>query len=234
MIKTVDFTVEEMLIHHLIVKTAGLKDVTLLNGKLGIAIAFFEYGSFVKNSVYTDFADDLIDGFLSTIHDRMSFVFSSGLTGIGWGIEYLIQKGFVVADSNQICGDLDTLIMRTDACRIKDMSLTSGLEGILHYIFMRIQGACRQNNTIPFDTAYLSDVHKALQAVSTEECTERFYRLINKFHIYMNNGVYDYDHDLLSLIEVRDVDEKDVLVAKLGLNGGLAGKLLDMAINRKK
>jgi hypothetical protein len=175
----------------------------------------------------------LIDGFLSQVNDRTPFVFSSGLSGIGWGIEYSIQQGFVACDSNQVCGDLDALVMRTDLRRVKDVTVASGMEGVLHYVLMRIKGAVMQNNPVPFDAGYLSVVREALASVPTDRRPERFSHLTAQFLSFIETGVCEYTPDLLALIEVAAFGEKDILQAKLGLNGGLAGRLLAIAMNQK-
>jgi hypothetical protein len=229
----VDFSFEEQLIHQLTLKSNRMKEASLFHGKLGVAIAFFEYGRFSENKVYTAFADELIDGFLSQVNDRTPFVFSSGLSGIGWGVEYLIQRGFVACDSNQVCADLDALVMRTDLRRVKDLTVASGMEGVLHYVLMRIKGAAMQNNPVPFDAGYFSILREALASVPADRQTERFTHLTAQFLSFMETGVCPYEPDLLALIEAAGFEEKDILQAKLGLNGGLAGRLLAMAMNQK-
>ncbi|MDR0749770.1 MAG: hypothetical protein LBF62_09390 [Tannerellaceae bacterium] len=172
MLQTVDFTLEQFITHHLVLKTVGVQDYSLFNGKLGISIAFFEYGKYLKNQLYLDFADELIDDFLSKINNRMSYGLSTGLSGIGWGIEYMIQKGFVKCDSNQVCEDIDNMVMCTDIKRIKDWSLETGIEGILHYLLARITGSHRQNNPIPFDSLYLENIYEKLLSIPVTEISE--------------------------------------------------------------
>ena len=65
----------------------------------------------------------------------------TGLCGIGWGIEYLIQNGFMEGDSNEILTEIDKKVMERDLRRIKDLSLETGLMGISSYINIRINNA---------------------------------------------------------------------------------------------
>lgn len=46
--------------------------------------------------------------------------FCSGLSGVGWGVEYLIQNKFVDADSDELLEDIDAKIMEWDVRRIKN------------------------------------------------------------------------------------------------------------------
>ena len=58
-IEYVQFTLEEQIIHHLILNAYSLKRNGLFYGKLGIAIVFFECGKYWNNHVYTDYAIEL-------------------------------------------------------------------------------------------------------------------------------------------------------------------------------
>lgn len=234
MLQIVDFTLEQSIIHHLLLKTVGIEDYSLFNGKLGISIAFFEYGKYSKNQIYIDFADELIDNFLSKINHRMFYELSTGLSGIGWGIEYMIQKEFVEYDSNQACKDIDNMVMCVDIKRIKDWSLETGIEGILHYLLARITGSHRQNNPIPFDSLYLKNVCEVLFSIPTVEISDNLNLLIEKFNSFIDNGICDYRLDISRIIDYASFEEKDILQARLGLQRGLAGKLLNIVMNKNK
>lgn len=65
----------------------------LLDGKLGASIFFYLYADYSGEELYNGFAKELIEevgGQLDTIN---TFDFTKGLTGIGWGLEYLYHNG---------------------------------------------------------------------------------------------------------------------------------------------
>ena len=225
------FKFEESLIHHIILKMINFNNYGLLNGKIGIAIAFFNYGKYSKNKVLTELADELIDGILTKINKKIGIGLDNGFSGIGWGIEYLIQKNFVEADSNKACKDIDEIIMETDVRRMYDLSLKTGIEGVMHYVLARIKGALMQNNDIPFDELYLNDIQKTLLKINKTSTAPSLFSLIEKFDEFINKGVCNYELYIESLIEYIDIKENDIINAKLGLNEGLAGKLLHIAIH---
>lgn len=97
------------------------------------------------------------------------FSFASGLSGIGWGVEYLIQNGFVEGEGVEICEEIDQKIMKTDPRRIVDMSLDTGFEGILHYVVYHLQGAFKQNIRLPFDERYLSDLYAVCKLLKEQK-----------------------------------------------------------------
>ena len=91
----------------LLLNGSFINNLGLLNGKMGIAIFFYQYSRFTNNKVYLDFAGQLIDEIYEEIYYGMSADFANGLTGIGWGIEYLIKNGFVEADRDETLKEID-------------------------------------------------------------------------------------------------------------------------------
>ena len=79
----------------------------LTNGKMGIAIALFRYGRLSGELAYEEVASELLDDVCQNLNYSMPISFNDGLCGIGWGIEYLIQHGYVDADSDEILRDID-------------------------------------------------------------------------------------------------------------------------------
>jgi hypothetical protein len=75
----------------LLINSSFIDNPGLLNGKTGISIFFYEYGRYLNNKVYTDYAGELIDEIYEEIAINTPLNFAGGLTGIGWGIEYLIR-----------------------------------------------------------------------------------------------------------------------------------------------
>ena len=183
--------------NHLIMNASFLTDLGLYHGKMGIVLFFAHYGRYTGEILYDDFAGELLDEIYSEIHTDMPINFESGLCGIGWGIEYLLENGFMEGDSNEILSEIDAKIMERDLRRIKDLSFRTGLEGISCYIQKRIDSTFRKKDTMPFDDIYLSDWHTVAG------------KLNEKFEIS-------------SLLETIP-DGDDLLTWKLGLDCGCAG-----------
>lgn len=91
--------------------------------------------------IYDDFAGELLEEICENIPETLPINLETGLCGIGWGIEYLIQNGFMEGDSNEILTEIDKKVMERDLRRIKDLSLETGLMGISSYINIRINNA---------------------------------------------------------------------------------------------
>lgn len=155
---TTIFTEEERMIHRLLLESSFLTNLGLLHGKMGAAIFFYEYARRTGHPLFTECADDLLEDLWNEVNTYTPVDFANGLVGIGWGIEYLIQQGFVEAPKD-IFEEIDRRIMETDIRRITNFSLETGLTGLLHYIMARIQGAIRRKISIPFDSLYRLDIY---------------------------------------------------------------------------
>ncbi|MDR2917345.1 MAG: hypothetical protein LBV74_21335 [Tannerella sp.] len=222
------FTIEEEIMHHLMLQSFSLKRNGLLYGKLGIAIAFFEWGRRCNNRVYTDFATELNKDLPARIDERVTCDFATGLCGFGWGVEYMVQQRF--ADCNRICEEIDQRVMAVDIRRMNNFSLESGLEGFLHYILIRLAGTGSQNkNVMPFDDLYLKDTYNRLQSLPEELISNNLHRLKQAFISCMDAGSSDYKPDICSFTNDLELNGKeDILSAKPGLADGLAGKIIRM------
>jgi len=218
------FTIEEEIIHHLMMQTACNKRNGLLYGRMGIVLAFFELGKYLNNVVYTDFAYELKNSILKKVNDTVPLDFATGLCGIGWGLEYIMQNQLTSSDNKEICILIDQKIMMLNMRRITDFSFETGLEGFLHYILSRIKGTVMRQTPNPFDEFFLKDVVSQLQSLPDEIMS---IEIKQKFISYIDTGVLTYKQDILqftSNIEIKNVE--DILSTKLGLADGLTGKLM--------
>ena len=98
---------EERLVNHLILHSNDCLNIGLLDGKMGIALVLFHYARVYKSREFRFVAEYLLDQVIFSLTSRTSIGFADGLTGIGWGIEYLIQNGYMKGDSADICEVID-------------------------------------------------------------------------------------------------------------------------------
>jgi lantibiotic modifying enzyme len=194
---------EEMLTriaNHLIINASFLSDPGLIHGKMGIALFFVHYARYTGNTCYDDFAGELIDEVTEEIHKSMSVDFESGLSGIGWGINYLLKNGFMEGDPNTIFSDIDKKIMEINVSRMMDASVRTGLKGISYYIEKRIEQSAKKRNA--FDGIFLEDYLSAKQ----------------KHNISVPN-----EAEILSAIYNETPKNEDITKWQLGLENGCAG-----------
>lgn len=192
--------------NHLILHSSNLEDVGLFHGKMGIVLFFAHYARYTNMTAYDDFADELLDEVANNISNTLPINMESGLCGIGWGIEYLIQNGFMNGDSNEILANIDKKIMERDLRRVKDLSLETGLIGISYYIKSRIKKLPFNKENDSFDYTYLSEWESIAKELN-------IYNSLNILSIIKKETVY-----------------KDSTILNLGLSDGCTGYGLKIII----
>ncbi len=201
-------------------------NIGLLNGKMGIAIFFYHYARHTNKHIYDDFAGELIDEIYKEIHMDSPRDFKDGLSGIAWGIEYLIQNSFIEADTDEVLEELDVQILERDVRKIKDISLETGLKGIAHYVISRCGNRSKPNPYISRE--YIQDLSIALRSheKKEDECILLACRL-NELNKQVPLG-----NDLLKSLLNKRKSGKNIrfeTVQSLGIaNNGLVGVGLDL------
>ena len=196
--------------------------IGLLTGQTGIVLTIANYARQYDSPMLEDVADFLMSNVTDKISKFTECGFSTGLCGIGWGLEYLIQRGIMDGNTNELLGEIDNRIMQLNLRYIDDVSLKTGILGIWHYVWARIQGNMLNGNTLPFTDSYLVELRELM-----EECPMNFpegaeHRLINAL-----NGVLVKDELRVS----EFIREITLPTTKLGLSGGIAGYIMQNYIS---
>jgi hypothetical protein len=123
----------------LLLNASFIDNPGLLNGKTGIAIFFYNYFRYSGNKIYEDYAGELIDEIYEEINTGTPVNFENGLTGIGWGIEYLIKNKFVQADTDEALVEIDTSIYRNSLYRPFLLDTGNDLFGYGLYYIARLR-----------------------------------------------------------------------------------------------
>ena len=216
------FTKEQRAIHKLIVDSIGMSDIGLFDGKMGIIISLITYSRRNKLKCIESMADFLMEQLLESMTDISPISFSDGLTGIGWGIEYLIQNGYMSGCGANVCTEIDNKLMSYDIRRVDDLSLEHGIYGWLHYIVAHIQGANRCGKQV-FDRMYIIDLISKINEYSENNATsEEFSNLQAMFREVLNGATDVYKFPLEEIVKT---DIKFSL-NNLSLSKGLAGYLM--------
>lgn len=203
-----------------------MKKNGLFHGKMGIVLFFAIYGQKKGKKQHQDFSQTLLDNIWENIDNDTPVNFASGLAGIGWGIEYLIQNGFVSGDSQEICADLDQAIMEYDSTLISDYSVKTGITGIIYYVLSRIKGNLLQNAKRPFNEKYLSHLFDKATYIYYYKNNPETKSPAEQFIKYIIENKLDYTLDISPFIEKKEIPENNTPWNDLGLNKGITGKLL--------
>lgn len=96
----------------LLLNASFVENTGLLNGKLGISLFFFRMSDLTDHKYYADYAWELLEETCDSLNQNTSTDFENGLAGIGWGIEFLAQNGFIDPNTNSILQDFDSKLLQ--------------------------------------------------------------------------------------------------------------------------
>ena len=144
----------------LLLNASFIGNIGLLHGKMGISICFYHLARQTKNRIYEDYAGELIDEIYEEITANTPVDFENGLAGIGWGIEYLVQNGFIEADTDEVLEEFDNRIFKELIYNTPhDIGLLNGLAGLGAYFLKRIQNPASNDEKIPTLTNKQALIH---------------------------------------------------------------------------
>ena len=129
----------------LLINGGFLDSPGLYTGEMGLVLFFSNYYFFTKNELYLEYSIDLIEKIQNRIHQDTSINYKHGLAGIGATIEYLVQEGYVEADTDDILEDIDHRLFS-----INDLShlTVEKIFGIGYYAIWRLLGKSALKATI--------------------------------------------------------------------------------------
>lgn len=209
---------------HLIINSSFLNNLGLFHGKMGAVIFFYHYSRFISNPIYEEFGGVLLDEILDEIDDQLPINFKNGYLGIGWGIEYLAFQKFINGNIGEILEEIDIKVMERDVRRISDLTLNTGLEGVLHYILLRIKNNLEDN--IWLDNNYFTDLQKNVANISANfQPFDSIAILLNAYSHWMKSKKIEYEPEiaLKNFYLSRIPNNNKVYECELGLIGGCAG-----------
>jgi glycosyltransferase involved in cell wall biosynthesis len=184
--------------HYLLINNQSVTNIGIIEGRMSIVIFLFHYSKYIGQDLYYEFAENILDNLLSELHVGQSIWFLSGLSGIGWAIEYLYQNGFIEGNTNEILKEFDEKIMELDPLNVRDFSLNHGLGGIVLYLMARLYTIEHESKNNPFDQRFLRNIYCKIDfVINTKQdcdCIDifiRFYRYYNKKEKMEQPSLYD-------------------------------------------
>ena len=90
------------------------EDMGLMNGKMGRVLFYYELSRTTGITTYNDMADILLDDIVSGVERMNDTSMESGLSGVGWGINFAIRNSFVDADE-EVLDELENYLFTEDS-----------------------------------------------------------------------------------------------------------------------
>jgi len=129
----------------LIINGGFLDSPGLYFGEMSLVLFFFQYARFTQNELYTDYSFDLIEIIQSRISYDTPIGYEHGLTGIGSAFEYLVQNGFIEANTDETLEEFDKKIFSLNNLTY---SPVEEILGIGYYALWKISGKSIWKNII--------------------------------------------------------------------------------------
>lgn len=137
--------------HALLVLQASTQEGHLgLSGKLGTAIYLMESSRVTGVRNFCLIAERLLSEVLQELSlETCGVGYQDGIIGVGVGVSYLYQRGFIQGDPDDILAEIDALVWSIiDFREVRDDHLASDILGVLLYLYLRIKG--RDDKTISY------------------------------------------------------------------------------------
>lgn len=131
---------------------SNTNDPFLQKGTMGIIIFLFWAYEFTENSKYKEKADDLLDLISESISSRSLLEIYNGITGIGLGIIYLHNKGFINENLDYLLKSIDDYIYLNIVSILDDYNTRyeNTVLDLLLYLYYRIRTSNDENNILIF------------------------------------------------------------------------------------
>lgn len=217
------FTLRQKILHHVILHSFDEKAKGLLVGRMGMVVALYLVGRESGKIACLNLADRILETIVEHLDKGQSFCFSSGLCGIGWGIDFLLHEHFIDGNPEEICENLNATIMQVNPEKL-DYSLAYGLEGLLHYVLAHISSCGK----MPFDYSFLKSLYKAVEKVPLISVSRGLYQLCDSYRCVYEGRSQKYQFSITDFIHssCRNITECNYMQQDLSLASGLCGSLL--------
>ena len=122
----------------LLINGGFLDNIGLYTGEMGLVLFFFKYARYAGNELFKDYGFELIEKIQQRIYKELPIDYKKGLSGIGSAIEYLVQEGFIEADTDEVLEEFDNRLFYT--FNLPLLTITEIID-IGHYAIWRFAGS---------------------------------------------------------------------------------------------
>lgn len=135
-------------------------DDGLMEGKTGALLWLLHYEAFAPGTDIDEIATTLYAALEADIKaQRLSWNFRYGLAGIGWGLLYLYCKGYLNIRPDTLIDSIDAQLLAISPETMDDMSLDTGITGILAYLTLRLTAGRPELPALPLEKWYKKALH---------------------------------------------------------------------------
>ena len=141
----------------------------LLGGKTGLSMALMVYSDIIRDEKIKSQGIEMLETVFKEIEQADSYIFSfsNGLSGFGWALEHLEQKGHISHNTNALLEDFDSALSDVLAFEMKkgNYDFLHGALGIILYFISRMP---KNENVLPVLQRFVVQLHELAENLSTE------------------------------------------------------------------
>jgi len=127
------------LITNLIITGSTNPNLGVLQGKAGSSLLFALLYENSHEELYNTIASRLIDEIFEEVAFNTGEDFENGLAGIGWTVEFLAQRKYLIADTDYVLNVIDRRLHEVLNHVSFDISLRNGYCGFALYLLIRLR-----------------------------------------------------------------------------------------------
>lgn len=155
----------ERAVHQALFRADATSNIGICNGRMGMAVLFSKYARNTNNPLYQEYAEEIIRMILHNLTFKEDIGLATGLTGVGWGVLYLVNQKMLEESYLDECAKVNEFIMYADIRRLKDTTFTHGLAGLLHYYYYGKHTGVKEW----FDGRFISDLENQSHLLNLDE-----------------------------------------------------------------
>lgn len=166
-------------------------ELGVADGIMNEVLFFFHYARFTNDERWEKHARTLLDKVLTALEDTQSLPidFKDGICGIGWGLIYLVQQGFLNAESvENVLYTIDYVLSDIDIDEIETLSFSQGIGGIMLYWVTRILYMNKQGKEILLDQQYIDNISAKTEDVLQQSNNIFMVNVASQFQYIVKHG----------------------------------------------
>jgi len=134
-------------------------DIGLLSGKAGITIFMYYNARYFKNERYEEYAQQILEDVFNDINNGNLFpTYCSGIAGICWAVNHLVEEEFIDKDNLHVLDEFDEYLYKAMQRCIErdDFDFLHGATGIVFYFTKRAE---KNKNVIKYLEHYVQKLN---------------------------------------------------------------------------
>ncbi len=141
-------------------------DYGLWNGRAGLMVWFCIYARFSRNEVWDEAASMLWSDICERVlQGRFPLNFRYGLCGIGWAALFLKGHRLLEDDIDDILSAIDAAVQAQDFAAWENLSLPTGIAGVLLYATLRLRFAGQTGQSAPYSDRKLGELDACAERI---------------------------------------------------------------------